>query len=96
MSDSTASHSHADWQRRAAALTPQTRAFVDGDHRDARSGATFTDTDPATGKASPRSPPATRRTWTPPSAPPARPSPTAAGPGWRPKRARSACCASPN
>jgi gamma-glutamyl-gamma-aminobutyraldehyde dehydrogenase len=56
MSDSTPTPtpipgSHADWQRRAAALVPQTRAFVGGEQRDARSGATFTDTDPATGKA---------------------------------------------
>ncbi|SEM03500.1 aldehyde dehydrogenase [Streptacidiphilus jiangxiensis] len=51
MSDSTSPLSHADWQRLAAGLTPRTRAFVDGEQRDARSGATFTDTDPATGKA---------------------------------------------
>ncbi|MCT8973784.1 aldehyde dehydrogenase family protein [Microbaculum marinisediminis] len=38
-----------DWHAEARALAPQTLAFIDGDHRPARSGATFATVNPATG-----------------------------------------------
>ncbi|MFD4711454.1 aldehyde dehydrogenase [Streptomyces sp. NPDC058430] len=41
---------YADWQRRAAELTPRTRAFINGTWTEARSRATFPTVDPATGK----------------------------------------------
>ncbi|WP_258053010.1 aldehyde dehydrogenase [Streptomyces sp. Ru73] len=41
---------HQEWQRRAAALRPETRAFLGGGYTEAADGRTFTDIDPATGK----------------------------------------------
>ncbi|MFD5119162.1 aldehyde dehydrogenase [Streptomyces sp. NPDC058385] len=41
---------YADWQRRAAELTPRTKAFINGTWTEARSRATFPTVDPATGK----------------------------------------------
>ncbi len=41
---------HGDWVRAAARLRPRTAAFVDGDWVEAKSGKTFTDTNPATGQ----------------------------------------------
>ena len=38
-----------DWRRRAASLSLRTRAFIDGQHVDAASGATFDTVNPATG-----------------------------------------------
>ena len=38
-----------DWQTRAAALKYQVGHFIDGRHVEARSGARFTVTNPATG-----------------------------------------------
>ncbi|MFF2504947.1 aldehyde dehydrogenase [Streptomyces sp. NPDC058067] len=43
-------NTHADWQRRAAELTPRTQAFIGGAWAQARSGATFDTVNPATGK----------------------------------------------
>jgi 4-guanidinobutyraldehyde dehydrogenase/NAD-dependent aldehyde dehydrogenase len=39
-----------DWHERASALTPRTKAFIDGSYRPALSGATFDCIDPATGR----------------------------------------------
>ncbi len=39
-----------DWQERAAALAPRTEAFIEGQYRQAASGATFDCINPATGK----------------------------------------------
>ncbi|WP_329223014.1 aldehyde dehydrogenase family protein [Streptomyces sp. NBC_01485] len=41
---------HSDWQRRAARLRPETRAYIDGEWTHAADGATFTTVDPATAK----------------------------------------------
>ncbi|AOU97410.1 aldehyde dehydrogenase PuuC [Acidihalobacter yilgarnensis] len=42
-------HTHAEWRAKAAALTIEGRAFVDGRYVDAASGKTFDCIDPATG-----------------------------------------------
>ncbi|KAB0675161.1 aldehyde dehydrogenase family protein, partial [Burkholderia territorii] len=40
----------SDWQARAAALVIEARAFIDGDARDARTGATFACVSPIDGR----------------------------------------------
>jgi 4-(gamma-glutamylamino)butanal dehydrogenase len=46
---STATHTHEEWQAKAASLNLRPRAFIDGDLVDAASGETFEDVNPATG-----------------------------------------------
>lgn len=43
-------NTYADWQRRAAELTPRTRAFINGTWTEAQSRATFPTVNPADGK----------------------------------------------
>jgi acyl-CoA reductase-like NAD-dependent aldehyde dehydrogenase len=40
-----------DWHERATTITPEVRPFIDGDHRDPRSGATFVDVSPRDGRS---------------------------------------------
>jgi gamma-glutamyl-gamma-aminobutyraldehyde dehydrogenase len=46
---STATHTHEEWQAKAASLNLRARAFIDGELVDAASGETFEDVNPATG-----------------------------------------------
>jgi acyl-CoA reductase-like NAD-dependent aldehyde dehydrogenase len=39
-----------DWRERALTMAPEVRPFIDGDHREPRSAATFTDTSPRDGR----------------------------------------------
>ena len=63
-------------------LDLRTRMFIDGAFRDAASGDRFVTENPATGRRSPMSPRAVRRTSTSRSQPPAGPPTTVAGRAW--------------
>src|SRR5690349_4619064 len=51
MTDSTLPPSHAEWQRRAAALQAAGDCYIDGRFQPAEDGRTFDKTNPATGQS---------------------------------------------
>ena len=84
------------WEARAAALKPESRAFIDGAYVPPPPARPSRESLPSTAASSPRSPIAARPTSTAPSPPPGTASRSACGATPTPQPRRKCCCASPN